>query len=109
MLPIIRRTGNRVTVVLPEDFDLHFAPALRAVVDRIIDEGCRDLTLDASQTVHLDSTGLTALIIWYRRLTALGGASALTGVSSDIHHLLTRMGLDTALTVTPRPDSDSPL
>jgi anti-anti-sigma factor len=108
VLPIVRRTGNRVTVVLPEAFDLCSAPALRAVVDRIIDEGCRHLTLDASHTVHLDSTGLTALITWYRRLTVLDGTSALAGANNDIRRLLTRMGLDTVITITPFPDSDTP-
>lgn len=107
MLHVIRRTGDRVTAALPEEVDLQSAPALRAVGDRIIDEGCRHLTLDATRTLHLDSTGITVLLTWYRRLHALGGSLALTGADGRLCSLLARLGLHTVMAITPRPATDA--
>ncbi|MEW1906598.1 STAS domain-containing protein [Streptomyces sp. NPDC086147] len=77
--------------------------------NRIIDEGCRHLVLDASQSRFLDSSGVTLLIHWYQRLHGLEGTLSLTGVNANIHDLLHRLGLDTVITLTPRtPIADPP-
>jgi anti-anti-sigma factor len=102
MLRVTARVGDRVTAELPEDFDLYTAPGLRAVCGRIIDEGCRHLTLDASRTVHMDSTGITALVTWYQRLDRLGGTLSVVEVDHHLHDLLLRLGLHTVLSLTPR-------
>lgn len=101
MLDVTGRVGDQVTARLPEDADLHTTPRLCAVVNRIIDEGCRHLTLDASLLRHLDSTGVTALLAWCRRLATLGGTLTLTGLTGHPHAMLTRMGLHIAITITP--------
>ncbi|MFJ3441370.1 STAS domain-containing protein [Streptomyces sp. NPDC086081] len=109
MLDVTGRAGDRVTARLPEDVDLYTTPGLRAVVDRIIDEGCRHLTLDASALQHLDSTGVTALIVWHRRLDAVGGALTLTGLAGHFHAMLTRLGLHNAFAFEPEaPSADNP-
>ncbi|MDO0924312.1 STAS domain-containing protein [Streptomyces sp. TG1A-8] len=108
MLVVTERAGDRVTAALPEDVSLFTVPGLRAVGDRIIDEGCRHLTLDASHTQDLDSTGITALVTWYRRLEDLGGTLAVIEVSDHHHRLLTRLGLHTALAVSPRTGPAGP-
>ena len=102
MLQVTERTGDRVTARLPEDVDLDSTSRLQAVGDRVIDEGCRHLTLDASDTLYLDSTGTTLLIAWFQRLEGLGGTLSLTQVSEHIRDVLLRLGLDTVLTITPR-------
>ncbi|MFF5637076.1 STAS domain-containing protein [Streptomyces sp. NPDC012825] len=102
MLHVTARAGNRVTARLPEDVDLHTAPLLRAVGDRVIDEGCRHLTLDASRTSCMDSSGVTLLITWYQRLDRLEGTVELIQVSTNMYELLHRLGLHTAMTITPR-------
>ncbi|MCS0604364.1 STAS domain-containing protein [Streptomyces sp. LP11] len=109
MLHVTERAGDRVVARLPEDVDLHTTPGLRAVGDRIIDEGCRHLTLDASRTLHLDSTGICAFVVWYQRLDALSGSLTLSGVSEHLYGLLARLGLHTAMTITAGgAASDSP-
>ncbi|MEV7416222.1 STAS domain-containing protein [Streptomyces sp. NPDC089919] len=102
MLQITARTGDHVTARLPQDVDLDAVPGLRAIGDRIIDEGCRHLTLDASGTAHLDSSGITLLLGWYRRLARLDGSLSLVGVGRRQHALLRQLGLDTVITVVPR-------
>lgn len=102
MLHVTVRAGDRVTARLPEDVDLYSTPGLRAVGERIIDEGCRHLTLDASGILHLDSSGITLLITWYQRLARLGGTLSVTGAPDHVRDLLLRLGLDTVMTVTPR-------
>lgn len=101
MLHVTQRVGDRVTAELPEDADLHTTPGLRAIGDRVIDEGCRHLTLDASRTLHVDSTGISALITWYQRLDALDGSLTLSGVGEHLYGLLTRLGLHTVMAITP--------
>ncbi|WP_052845311.1 STAS domain-containing protein [Streptomyces sp. NRRL S-31] len=108
MLHIVARTGDHVVAALPEDVDLYSTPFLRAVADRIIDEGCRHLTLDASRTLHLDSTGVTALIAWYQRLDPLGGSLAVTGLDEHLYALLTRLGLNGVITLTGPAAHDTP-
>ncbi|MEV5432360.1 STAS domain-containing protein [Streptomyces sp. NPDC052701] len=105
MLHVIAREGDRVTAELPEDVDLYTTPALRAVVHRLIDEGCRRLVLDASRTVHLDSTGVSALVAWFHRLDGQGGTLVVTGLSEALHRMLTILGLDTVMALTPGPAS----
>ncbi|MER6535433.1 STAS domain-containing protein [Streptomyces sp. 900105755] len=101
MLHVTERAGDRVVAQLPEDVDLHSTPGLRAVGDRMIDEGCRHLTLDCSGTLYLDSTGISAIVVWYQRLDAVGGSLTLSEVNEHLYSLLTRLGLHTAITITP--------
>ncbi|MFD8153063.1 STAS domain-containing protein [Streptomyces sp. NPDC001046] len=108
MLHIVERTGDHVTGALPVDVDLYSTPSLRAEVDRMIDEGCRHLTLDASRMLFIDSTGITALVSWYQRLAALRGSVAVRGLSDHHHSLLTRLGLDTVMTISGRPLHEVP-
>ncbi|WP_306325973.1 STAS domain-containing protein [Streptomyces venezuelae] len=108
MLHVTTRAGNRVTALLPENVDLHTASLLCAVGDRMIDEGCRHLTLDASRSRFLDSSGVTLLIHWYQRLTRLDGTLSLAEVNAHIHDLLHRLGLHTVITITPRTPTPGP-
>ncbi|MEU7424952.1 STAS domain-containing protein [Streptomyces sp. NPDC040750] len=101
MLHVSDRTDDRVTAGLPETVDLYTTPGLRAVGDRIIDEGCLHLTLDASHTAQMDSTGITMLITWYQRLERLGGTMSVTDVPHHLYDLLLRLGLDSVMTITP--------
>lgn len=108
MLNVTGRAGDHVSARLPENLDLHTTPGVRALVDRIIDEGCLHLTLDGCALRHLDSTGVTALLAWYRRLHALDGTLTLTNLTGHPHLMLTRMGLHTALSITPdTPSADT--
>jgi anti-anti-sigma factor len=108
VLQIVERAGDHVTAALPEDVDLYSSPFLCALAERMIDEGCRHLTLDASRTCHLDSTGITALVTWYQRLDALGGTLAMTGADEHVHALLTRLGLHTVIAIGPGTPTDTP-
>ncbi|WP_033210281.1 STAS domain-containing protein [Streptomyces bikiniensis] len=108
MLHVTTRAGDRVTALLPESVDLHTVPLLRAVGNRIIDEGCRHLTLDASRSRFLDSSGITLLINWYQRLDRIDGSLSLAGVNADIHGLLHRLGLDTVIVLIPRAPAPDP-
>ncbi|MER7762259.1 STAS domain-containing protein [Streptomyces sp. NPDC097619] len=108
MLQITARTGDRVTARLPDHVELEVVPALRAIGDRLIDEGCRHLVLDASDTVRLDSDGVALLLAWYRRLERLEGTLSLTGVGEPPLSLLLRLGLDGVLGITPGAGAGAP-
>ncbi|MFI8193297.1 STAS domain-containing protein [Streptomyces sp. NPDC085946] len=95
------REGDRTVAELPEDVDLYTTASLRVAVERVIDEGCRHLVLDASRTQHLDSTGVSALVGWYHRLERNGGTLAVTGLNDGLLRMLTMLGLDTVMTLEP--------
>ncbi|MFF9087511.1 STAS domain-containing protein [Streptomyces sp. NPDC014991] len=101
MLRIIESQGDRTRAQLPEDVDLYTTSTLRTAVDGLIDAGCRHLVLDASRTLHMDSTGVSALVGWYQRLDALGGSLGVTGLDDGLLRMFTILGLDTVMSLTP--------
>ncbi|WP_163010866.1 STAS domain-containing protein [Streptomyces dangxiongensis] len=101
MLHIIESQGDRTRAELPEDVDLYTASSLRTAVGGLIDAGCRHLVLDASRTLHMDSTGVSALVSWYQRLDAVGGSLGITGLDDGLLRMFTILGLDTVMSLTP--------
>ncbi|MFE1250839.1 STAS domain-containing protein [Streptomyces sp. NPDC058735] len=103
MLHIIEREGDRVVAQLPEDVDLYTTPSVVTAVNAIIDSGCRHLVLDASHTLHMDSTGVSALVGWYQRLDALGGSVSAVGLHDGLLRMFGVLGLDTVMSLKPGP------
>ncbi|MCK8432999.1 STAS domain-containing protein [Streptomyces sp. D2-8] len=103
VLHIIEREGDRVVAQLPEDVDLYTTPSVVTAVDALIDSGCRHLVLDATHTLHMDSTGVSALVGWYQRLDGAGGSLGVTGLHDGLLRMFTILGLDTVMSLKPGP------
>ncbi|MET9390210.1 STAS domain-containing protein [Streptomyces sp. NPDC006624] len=101
MLHISEREGDRVVAELPEDVDLYTAPSVVTAVHALIDSGCRHLVLDASHTLHMDSTGVSALVGWYQRLDEAGGSLSVIGLHDGLLRMFGVLGLDTVISLKP--------
>jgi len=56
------RERSRQTIALAGELDLVTSPALSEAVDRALDSGVKELTLDLRGLVFMDSSGLRALL-----------------------------------------------
>ncbi|RBY97990.1 anti-sigma factor antagonist [Blastococcus sp. TF02-8] len=52
------------------EVDCTTAPQVRALVEQLLDDGARDLTLDLTAVTFLDSAGLQVLALLHRRAAA---------------------------------------
>ncbi|MEV5432363.1 STAS domain-containing protein [Streptomyces sp. NPDC052701] len=93
VLKVVQRCDDLVIVAFPEDVDLHTSEAMSGIGDRLLDEGCRHLIVEASRTSYLDSTGVTLLLRWLHRLEDLGGTLILTGLNQHLTTKLDILGL----------------
>ena len=75
------------------ELDVTTAPALRATIDGVIDEGCRRVILNLSDTAYVDSAGMGLIILELKRLRRLGGLLSLYGVSDELYRILSTLKL----------------
>ena len=76
------------------DIDLHFAPALRSVLQAKINEHCPALIVDLTQVSFISSTGLSALMEYLRDCGRYGGVFCLCGLSDELKEIFRIVGLD---------------
>jgi anti-sigma B factor antagonist len=80
--------------VLRGDIDLHFAPALRSVLQAKIYEHCPALIVDLTQVSFISSTGLSALMEYFRDCGRYGGVLCLCGLSDELKEIFRVVRLD---------------
>ncbi len=85
-------------LLLIGELDIAAAPILHATLERLVDEGHRDVYLNLSALTFLDVAGLRALTLARSRLGALGGSMSVTAVPSIPLRVLTMCGMLDALT-----------
>ncbi|MFJ3496673.1 STAS domain-containing protein [Streptomyces sp. NPDC086091] len=100
MLELVERNGGVVTASLPVDVDFHTGPAIRSAGEALLTDDCRVLILDASSVECLDSSGITVILGFWRRLEATGGTLILATPDEHVQARLVMLGLDTVLSVT---------
>jgi anti-sigma B factor antagonist len=69
---------------LEGQIDLHFAPALRSLLQAKIHAHCPALVVDLSGVTFIDSTGLSVLIEYFRDASEQGCVFCLCGLNDDI-------------------------
>ncbi len=95
---ILQKGGK--TVIKP-DFDIvaSVLQELRNTLRQAIKEGAKDVCVDMSHVMMIDSMGLGLLIAAHNSLNTVGGTFSVTNVSTDIHDLFRNMRLDKHFTV----------
>jgi anti-sigma B factor antagonist len=76
------------------DIDLHFAPALRSVLQAKINEHCPALIVDLAQVSFIGSTGLSVLVEYFRDCGRYEGVLCLCGLSDDLKEIFQIVRLD---------------
>jgi anti-sigma B factor antagonist len=80
--------------VLGGEIDLHFAPVLRSVLQGKIKAKCPALVADLSGVSFIDSSGLAALIEYFRDAAEYGGVLCLAGLNDSLHTIFEIVRLD---------------
>jgi anti-sigma B factor antagonist len=73
------------------------APAVRAELEQLVEDGRRHLVVDLSSTSFIDSSGLGALISGLKRARQAGGDLRLAGPNEQVRTVLSLTNLDRVL------------
>ena len=93
----LEREGARVKVAMGAELTVSFVPELRELLCAIQDDGVRDLVLDFSKTMFIDTAGLSLLLATRNSFSKDGRTLKLAGVQSSIFSLLETLRLEKRL------------
>jgi anti-sigma B factor antagonist len=97
----IVQTGSQATIILGEKLAASEVPNLKSEMKRLIEEGVSSMSLDCTNLVMMDSTGIGCLVAAHNSLAKLNGSLSMTQVSSDIYDLLCSMRLERRIKISP--------
>jgi anti-sigma B factor antagonist len=86
-------------VAVGGELDMGAAPALRATIDRILEDGARTLVVDLSEVTFIDSTSIGVLMSALHRLKATGGSIELVCTEPNVLRVFEVVGLDRQLPI----------
>ena len=93
--------GERAVVQVVGDLDIESAPALRAEIDRLIDNDQQDVLADLTDVTFIDSTGISALIGTHKRLSSCGGGMDLVMDNAKLLKIFRIAGLTGVFVIHP--------
>lgn len=85
--------------VLGGEIDLHYAPVLRTVLQGKIEKHTPALVLDFDDVSFIDSSGLAAIIEYFRDSADHGGVLCLTGLNDSLHTIFEIVRLDQVIPI----------
>ena len=89
-----QRDGETLAVLLTGELDHHSAEHVRQSLDMILtDVTVRELQLDMTGVIFMDSAGLGVVLGRYRTLAARGGKLIVSGVRTPIDRIFRMSGL----------------
>jgi anti-anti-sigma factor len=107
--------GPVTTLVIDGTIDTRAAPDFEAALTQAIDAGARGIVVDFQRVDLITSAGIRVLVLFTKRLSAVGGGLALCAVTPDVKRVFEIAGLasqlkmcDTraaAVSALPRPAS----
>ena len=92
-----RLAPTQLVIAVRGSVDMFGAPELKRRLVEAIDQGVREIVLDLSDAVFLDSTGLGAVLTAHKRLDALGGRLVVVWADSLVGRVFEVTGLDSIL------------
>lgn len=91
---MMETNGDTLMVVMEGELDLKVAGLLRRQLEDSLDRfKVRNLVLDLSRVVFIDSSGLGLILGRYKRINAAGGKVALVGSQPQVRRILELSGL----------------
>ena len=82
---------------LEGEIDLHYAPVLRSLFRTKLRAGTPALVLDLSKVDYIDSTGLAAIIEYFRDAAKHGDLLCLVGLNQSLKSIFKIVQLDKAI------------
>lgn len=96
-ITIDRRSDELAVLGMSGDFDLRVAPAVKAELIDLVDDGAREIIVDMTEATFLDSTALGALAGAAKRLHAVDGELTIVCTDRSIVRIFEITGLDRVL------------
>ena len=87
-------TGNETVLTIEGTLDAVTAPELRSVVDDLVNEGRKEVTLDLAQLRLIDSSGVGVIVSLFKRIRANGGQVRITGLRDQPRAIFRLLRLD---------------
>ena len=101
----VEKKGNYVVVsTLADTLNTTNAPDLKSEFVLATNEGFKNIILDISSVEFCDSSGLSAILVANRLCEQLEGTFILTGLQSEVEHLIKISLLDTILRIVETVD-----
>ena len=103
-----RDEGDATTLQIRGELDALSAGELRPLLDRVVEDGSRDVTVDLSQLRLVDSSGVGALVSLYKRVRACGGQVAFTNVTGQPLVIFKLLRLDVVFELNRPAEAEAP-
>jgi anti-sigma B factor antagonist len=84
---------------LEGEIDLHYAPVLRSLLQSKVHARCRALVLDLKGVSFIDSSGLAAVIEYFRDSGECGGVLCLSGLNDTLKTIFEIVRLDKVIPI----------
>ncbi|AEV89107.1 anti-sigma F factor antagonist [Actinoplanes sp. SE50] len=99
-LQLSARTSGACTVVkVGGEVDTDTVPQLEAFLQQVADGGGVRVVLDLADVSFLDSSGLGALIVWFKELQSRGGRLCVAAVQDLVAYVLRVAAVDQVVNV----------
>jgi anti-sigma B factor antagonist len=86
--------GEETTLEIDGTLDAVTAPELRSVVDQLVNERRREVTLDLTSLRLIDSSGVGVIVSLFKRIRANGGQVKITGLRDQPRAIFRLLRLD---------------
>ena len=96
----VKHDGGRCIAELVGELDVSTSEPLRAELLQLIDDGCRELVIDMSELLLIDSTGLGVLVGVLKRVLQHGGQMVLQAPRPAARKVFNITCLDQVFTIT---------
>ena len=93
----LQSDGESARLALTGELDMAATLTLEPVVDQLLDEGARRITIDLSGLSFIDSTGISLLITINDRVREAGAELRLPRPREEVGRALEVTGVDTVL------------
>ena len=86
--------GEETTLEIDGTLDAVTAPDLRSVVDQLVNERRREVTLELSSLRLIDSSGVGVIVSLFKRIRANGGQVKIVGLRDQPRAIFRLLRLD---------------
>jgi anti-sigma B factor antagonist len=97
--------GEETTLRIRGELDALSAATLRPLLDQVVAEQRREITVDLSELRLVDSSGIGALVSLYKRARAAGGQVVFSGVTAQPRVIFKLLRLDVVFELEPEPEA----
>ncbi|MCK4765703.1 MAG: STAS domain-containing protein [Candidatus Aminicenantes bacterium] len=100
----IKRQEEKTTVFLSGNIDIPSAEVLKKKLFKVSEDGAKEIVLDFEEVVSVGSSGIGAIIYFYKQFATTGGKAAIINVNKEIASLFNIIKLDLLMEITPRDE-----